>query len=93
MLAGSTFVMLGLGQNAQAPQLLIQVLHEGGYAGTDGAEVVVIQFLTLGRLRAEERTAGQPQVFTLGIKILGQQEVFLFCADGRYDPNRFFVTK
>ena len=77
MLAGSALVVLGLGQNAQSPQLLIQFLHEAGNTGTDGAEIMVIQLLTLGRQSTKQGPSGEAQVFPLGIQILGQQEIFL----------------
>ncbi len=49
VLAGSNLVVLGLGGHAQLPQLLVQILHELGDLGTDDAEVVLLQLLTLGR--------------------------------------------
>ena len=49
--------MLGLGKNAELPQLLVKLFHERGDARLYRAEIVVVQLLTLGRLRAEERSA------------------------------------
>ena len=53
MLAGSYFVVLGLGGDAQLPQLFVQLLHESGDLGADDAEVVLLQLLTLGGRCAE----------------------------------------
>ena len=57
VLRGSHLVMLGLCEHAELPQLLIKLLHIRRNAGLDGAEIVVIQLLTLGRLRAEKGSA------------------------------------
>ena len=53
VLRGGDLVMLGLGQNAQLPQLVVQLVHKGRNAGLDGAEIMIVQLLPLGRLRAE----------------------------------------
>ena len=42
MLGGSHLVVLCLGQYTQLPQLLIQLPHERGHAGLDGAVIVVV---------------------------------------------------
>ena len=65
MLAGGDLVVLGLGGDAQLPQLLVQLLHKAGDDGADGAEVVLLQLLTLGRGRAEQRAAAQHQIKAL----------------------------
>ena len=57
--------MLRLGQNAQLPQLLVQVGHIRRHAGLDGAEVVVVHLLPLGRLRAEQRAPAEHQILPL----------------------------
>ena len=57
MLRGGDLIVLGLGQNAELPELLVQILHERGHARLDGAEIMVVQLLPLRRLRAEERAA------------------------------------
>ena len=59
MLGGSNFVMLGVAVNAEAPELIVDIFHESGYAVFDGAEIMVIQFLTFGSRRAEESSAGK----------------------------------
>ena len=65
VLTGGDLVVLGLGEHAELPQLLVQLLHVSAHARTEGAEVVVVQLLTLGRLCAEERAAAQLQIHTL----------------------------
>ncbi|MPN51037.1 hypothetical protein SDC9_198678 [bioreactor metagenome] len=57
--------MLGLGQNAQLPQLLLQLMHEGGDAGLEAAEIMVIHLLALAGARAEQGAAGIAQVGAL----------------------------
>ena len=63
--AGATSLCSVLAQHAQLPQLLIQILHEGGHPGLDGTVVVVVQLLPLGGLGAEQGAAAQRQVLPL----------------------------
>ena len=65
MLRGRDLVVLRLGQDAELPQLLVQILHIRRDTRTDGAEIMIVQLLTLGRLRAEERPAAQAQILAL----------------------------
>ena len=67
MLAGSDFIVLGFGEDAQTPKLLIQILHKYRNAGTDRTKVVVFQFLTLRGRRSEQCAARNAQIFALGI--------------------------
>ena len=53
-LRGGDLVVAGLGGDAQAPQLALNVFHEGQHAGFDGAKVVILQLLVAGGRRAEE---------------------------------------
>ena len=48
VLARCDLVVLGLGEDAQLPQLLVELLHESSYTRTECAEVVIIHFLTFG---------------------------------------------
>ena len=84
MLAGGHLVVLGLGVDAQLPQLLVQIRHEGLDAGTNGAEIVVFHLLTFGRIGAEEGASGEDQIGTLGVVLGVHQEVLLLHADGGY---------
>ena len=52
VLTGATSVVFGLGQDAQPPELFVQVLHKGRNTGADGAVIVVAHFLALGRRSA-----------------------------------------
>ena len=85
--------MLGFAEDTQAPELFIQILHKGGNTGTDGAKIMVIQFLSLGRLCAKERTSGEAQVLPLGIQILGQQEILLLRTHTGNDPLGSLVSE
>ena len=85
MLAGGNFVVLGLGGDAQLPQLFVQFLHKSGDLGADDAEVVLFQLLTLGRRCAEESAAGEDEVLTGLVVFLLDKEVLLLGADGGGD--------
>ena len=82
VLCGRHFVMLGLCQHAEFPQLLVEVLHEGGDAGFDGAEVVVFEFLSFWRSRTEKRSSRVHQVAALLECLAVDEEIFLFGTDG-----------
>ena len=85
VLAGGDLVVLGLGGDAQLPQSVVQLLHEGRDAGPQGAEVVLLQLLALGGRRAEEGAAGQNQVLPGLIVLLADEKVLLLGADGGRD--------
>ena len=82
VLGGGHLVVLGLGGDAQLPQLLVQLLHELGDHRADDAEVVLLQLLTLGGRGAEQGAAGEDDVKTLLVVLLADEEVFLLGADG-----------
>ena len=86
MLGGGDLVVLGLRQDAQLPELLVQILHVGRHLGLDDAEVVVVHLLALGGLRTEQGASGQTQIQPLVIQSAGNQEVFLLRADGGGHP-------
>ena len=85
-LAGRDLVVAGLGRDAEAPQLAVDVHHEGEDPLADRAEVLVLQLLALGRRGTEQGPPGQQQVRPL----LGQppvdQEVLLLRPDVGEDP-------
>ena len=85
--------MFGLGQDTKPPKLFVQIFHEVGNAGTDGAEVMVIQFLSLGGIGTEQSSAGETEVLTLGIQRLGDQEVLLLRAYADLHPLGVGITK
>ncbi|CDC68125.1 unknown [Oscillibacter sp. CAG:155] len=77
VLRGRHFVVLGLAEDAQGPEGLVQVLHVRGDPGLDGAEVVILQLLALGGLGAEQRPAAEAQVLPLLVELLIYQEILL----------------
>ena len=60
------FVMTCLRGDAELVERALKVFHEGHDAGGNGAEIVVLHLLALGRGRAEEGAAGHEQVGALG---------------------------
>ena len=78
MLAGSNFVVLGLGGNAQLPQLFVQFLHKLGDLGTNDTEVVLFQLLTLGRGGTEQGAAGEDQILTGLVILLLNKDCLLY---------------
>ena len=86
VLGGGHLVMLGLGEDAQRPQCLVQVLHIGGHTGLDGAEVVVLQLLAPGGLGAEQGPAGHLQILALPEELLVDEEILLLRAHLGGDP-------
>ena len=62
VLAGGDLVVLGASGDAQLPELVVNLLHEGVDGGTDGAKVVLLELLALGGLAAKEGAAGEDEV-------------------------------
>ena len=87
------FVMLCLGQNAQLPELFVQVFHKGRDAGLDHAEIVIIQLLALGRPGAEQGPAGEAQIGALFIHFTGDQKILLLRSDGGYDAPGAVISE
>ena len=83
MLAGGHLVVLGLGGDAQLPQLLVQLFHERGDLGADDAEVMLFQLLAFGGGSNKQGTAGQDQVLACLVVLFFNKEVFLLGADSR----------
>ena len=81
VLAGRHLVVLGLCGDAQLPELVIELLHELVDGGADGAEVVLVELLALGRLAAEERASAEHEVGALLEVLLADEEVLLLGAD------------
>ena len=90
--------MLGLCEDAELPELLVELLHVSRYSGLDGAEVVVVELLTLGSLGAEEGPAGElevlyadPDFFRSAVGIWGRKwyrtfEKWYAALQVKYDP-------
>ena len=93
MLRGSDLVVLRCGGDAHLPQLRIQIRHELTDAFADDAEVLILQLLSLGRGRAEERPSGIDQVAALEVALPVHYEVFLFRADGEQNPLRLLIPE
>ena len=81
MLRGSHLVMLGLGRHAQLPQFAVELMHKGRHTGLDHAVIMIVQLLTLGRLRAVKGAAGIQDIAALGQHIGVDQEILLLRAD------------
>ena len=75
-------VVARLDRHAQLGELELGLHHAGEHALGDGAEVVVVELVALGRLRAEEGPARVDEVGPLEVELLVDQEVLLLGADG-----------
>ena len=93
MLGGRHLVMLGLGQDAQLPQLLVQVGHVLRHAGLDGAEVVVVHLLALGGHGTEQGAAAEHQILALVEHLAVYQEVLLLRAHGGADAFHVVIAE
>ena len=93
VLGGGHLVVLRLGEHAELPELLVEVLHIGRDARADGAEVVVVKLLSLGRLVAKERAPAQAQILALQIERAVDQEVLLLCTDLGRRPAHLLVAE
>ena len=76
-----------LDRNAELVQLAFGFQHEGQHAFGNGAEVMIVELLALGRLGAEQRAAGVQQVGPGEVEMAIDQEVFLLRAGGRSDER------
>ena len=81
------FVMLGLGQDADLPELLVQLRHEGLDTGLDRSEEMIAQLLPLGGGGAEKRAAGEDQVAAFVIQLFFNQEILLLRSHGWHDAG------
>ena len=79
-LARGDLVVARLDRDAELEELALDLDHEREDALGDGAEVVVLELLALGRLGAEERAAGVQQVGARVEEVLVDQEVLLLGA-------------
>ena len=85
--------MPGLGGDAELEQLTLGVHHEAEHPLGDGAEVVVVELLTLGRLGAEQRATGVDQVGTGQEEVPVDQEVLLLGTAERDDLLEIVVAE
>ena len=92
-LAGRDLVVAGLGRDAELEQLALGVEHEGEDPLGDGAEVVVVELLALGRLGAEQRAARVEQVGAGEEEAAVDQEVLLLGAGEGHDRVGLLVAE
>ena len=93
VLRGRDLVVLGLGVDAELPELLIEILHKRRDTRLDAAEVVVIELLSLRRLCTEERAAGIDQILAAVIDIFVHEEILLLRADRRAHGGNVGIAK
>ena len=91
VLARRDLVVPGLDRHAQAVELPLRLGHEGEHPRRDGAEVVVLELLALGRLGAEQGALAGQQVGPLVVELPVHQEVLLLRPDGGVDPGDALV--
>ena len=84
VLSGCNLVMLCFCKDAKFPEFIVQIFHESLNTGLDNTEVMVVKFLSLGRLCSEKCPAGKTKVGTLLVHFPGNKEVFLL---GSYRRN------
>ncbi len=77
-LVGGDLVVARLARYRQLQGLYLQVLHERLHAVGDGAEVVVVHLLVLGRVVSHEGASCEHEVGTRRVEPFVDEEVFLF---------------
>lgn len=93
MLRRGYLVVFGFGEDTQAPQSFIQIPHIGRHPGANGAEIMIVQLLALGRGCAEESPSGETQVLPTGEVLFGNEEILLFRAHGGNDTFGAVISK
>ena len=93
VLSRGDLVVFRLGQDAQLPQLDVQLVHVSLDPGPNGAEILVIQLLSLGWLGAVKGPARDQQVLALLISVLVHQKVFLLRPHGGAHPLDVLVAE
>ena len=92
-LARGHLVVAGLRGNTQAVELILDVLHEHLNPLGDGAEVVVVELLPLGRRRAKQAATGELQVRAERHQGVVHQEVLLLRAAAGVDRGDLGLTE
>ena len=85
--------MLGLGIDAQLPELFVQILHKCHNPRLDGTKVMVIHFLTLGRAGTEKGAPTKHQIFPCAVSLFVHKEIFLFRTDRGIGLGNILVAK
>ena len=86
-------VVLGFGEDAEFPQLFVQIFHVGRHPGLDGPKIVVFQLLAFGRLGAEQGAPAENEVLSLVVQLFVHQKVLLFRTDGCHHLFYFLVSE
>ncbi len=93
VLTGRDLVVTGLGVYAELPQFSVKLLHKAEDIDLDYAEVMILEFLSLRRARAEQRPARNYQIGAFFVQLARYKEVFLFRSDGRHDALGRFAEQ
>src|SRR5579864_7635185 len=88
VLAGRDFVVTRLDRHADLIEFGLDVLHESQHALRNRAEVLVLEFLALRGLRAEQRAAGVDEVGPREEEVSIDEEVLLLGSAGRVHARR-----
>ena len=81
VLGGRDLVVLRFGGDAEPPELLVQIAHKLRDAQLDRAVIVVVELLSLRRLRAEKGVTRVNEVLALFITVAVDEEILLFESD------------
>ncbi len=88
-LVGRHFVVARLQRDAEHQAFVFEIAHERHHALGNGAEIVILQLLVLGRLVSHERTAGKHQIGAHSPQALVDEKVLLLPAQiGVYPLDR-----
>ena len=80
VLGGRNLIVFCFGENAELPQLFVEVTHIFGNSRLYGSEIMILKLLTFGRSGAEKSSAGENKILSLVIELLLYKEIFLFGA-------------
>jgi len=93
VLCRSNLVMFCFCWNAKLPKFFVKIMHVSSNARLQGSEVMIFHFLSFWCRSAQKSTAAEDQVFSLFVKILVNQEIFLLRSYGCVDVTDLFVSK
>ncbi|OQC22871.1 MAG: hypothetical protein BWX70_02998 [Verrucomicrobia bacterium ADurb.Bin070] len=93
VLRGRDFVVTGLDRDTQLIQFRVDLRHEGQDTRRNGAEILVLQFLSLGRPRSEQRAPRAQQIRTRVIEAAINQEILLLRTRRCGDHAGIFVPQ
>ena len=93
VLGRSHLIMAGFSRNPELPQLFVELLHKGRHAGAQGAEIVIVHFLSLGRGRAEQGPSAEAQIRSLEEKLFIDEKIFLLRAYGGKNAGDILIAE